>query len=302
MYDIIGDIHGYADQLEALLQKMGYTLQDGVYSHPSRTVVFVGDYIDRGPQIRETLAIVKAMADSGNAVAIMGNHEYNALCYYHEHPQGGHLRRHTIKNRIQYFETIKQFQNREAEYEMYINWMMTLPLYYENEHFRVVHACWDAITISYLRSTLENDRLNKTLLIESADKNTSLYEAVEIALKGKEIALPNGLSFKDKDGIARHNIRIKWWENAKTATYKTISVLPLDTIPERAIESSVLAHDEQYPATDKPVFFGHYWLKGKPQLLESNVCCTDYSVAKEGLLVAYRYDGEQVLEGEKFCY
>lgn len=80
--DIIGDIHGHADKLEELLTKLGYSKTNGIYSHLDRKVLFVGDYIDRGPKIRETLQIVRAMVDSGNAIALMGNHEYNALCFH----------------------------------------------------------------------------------------------------------------------------------------------------------------------------------------------------------------------------
>jgi predicted MPP superfamily phosphohydrolase len=82
MIDLIGDIHGHADQLEALLQKLGYTKTNGAYAHPEATALFVGDYIDRGPKIRETLEIVKAMVESLNALALMGNHEYNAFELY----------------------------------------------------------------------------------------------------------------------------------------------------------------------------------------------------------------------------
>ena len=80
MTDLIGDIHGHADKLEKLLLKLGYKKSNGVYAHPKRKVLFVGDYIDRGPKIRETLEIVKSMVDSNNAIALMGNHEYNAIC------------------------------------------------------------------------------------------------------------------------------------------------------------------------------------------------------------------------------
>lgn len=55
MIDFIGDIHEHADKLEKLLIKLGYTQVDGAYSHPDRKVLFVGDYIDRGPKIRETI-------------------------------------------------------------------------------------------------------------------------------------------------------------------------------------------------------------------------------------------------------
>jgi hypothetical protein len=78
-FDIIGDIHGHSDTLEVLLRKLGYVRKFGVYQHPDkRQVAFVGDFIDRGPKIREALHIVRAMVLSGNAIAVMGNHESNA--------------------------------------------------------------------------------------------------------------------------------------------------------------------------------------------------------------------------------
>jgi len=82
-FDIIGDIHGYADELVQLLKKMDYVKENGFYRHPEldRKAIFVGDFIDRGPKIRETLSIVKAMVKNDAAQALMGNHEYNALCY-----------------------------------------------------------------------------------------------------------------------------------------------------------------------------------------------------------------------------
>ena len=49
-YDIIGDIHGYADVLETLLRKLGYEKPTGIWRHPAgRKVLFLGDFIDRGP-------------------------------------------------------------------------------------------------------------------------------------------------------------------------------------------------------------------------------------------------------------
>jgi len=50
------------------------------------------------------------------------------------------------------------------------------------------------------------------------------------------------------------------------------------------------------------VFFGHYWLRGKPQLLRRNVCCLDYSVAAGGCLACYRFDGKQQLEATKLVW
>jgi hypothetical protein len=64
-YDIVGDIHGHADTLEVLLHKLGYRRKFGVYSQPeNRKMVFAGEFIDRGPKIRETLHLVRAMIQS----------------------------------------------------------------------------------------------------------------------------------------------------------------------------------------------------------------------------------------------
>ncbi|MBZ9730056.1 metallophosphoesterase [Salegentibacter sp. JZCK2] len=302
MIDFIGDIHGHADELEELLLKLGYKKSDGAYSHPSRKVLFVGDYIDRGPKIRETLKIVRAMVDSENAIALMGNHEYNALCFHLEETEGGHLRKHLIKNIIQHYETLKQFQNKQSEYEEYLDWFMTLPLYYETDTFRAVHACWDQNNIDFLKKTFVNDRLTDDLIHQSVKKGTELNEAIDQTLKGKEIKMPEGLSFEDKDETRRTEIRIKWWEDPSKMTYKSISVHPLEVLPEQPIQLSELKSLDYYHGADKKVFFGHYWLKGEPSLYKDNVCCLDYSVAKGGKLVAYRLNGENILDRKNLIY
>ena len=110
MYDLIGDIHGHATELKQLLEKLGYTLEEGGYHHPEREVIFLGDFIDRGTEILEVLQLVRPMIDSGEAKAVMGNHEFNALAYHTEDPgqPGKHLRRHNRKNNDQHQDTIDQ--------------------------------------------------------------------------------------------------------------------------------------------------------------------------------------------------
>ena len=83
-FDIIGDIHGHTDELCELLEKLGYQKRNRCYKHgeTDRKAIFVGDFIDRGPNIRETLSIVKPMDDNDAAYAVLGNHEYNALCFH----------------------------------------------------------------------------------------------------------------------------------------------------------------------------------------------------------------------------
>ncbi|APG59025.1 metallophosphoesterase [Christiangramia salexigens] len=302
MMDFIGDIHGHADELEILLLKLGYRKIDGVYSHPEKTVLFVGDYIDRGPKIRETVQIVKAMVENKNAIALMGNHEYNALCFHAKDPKGGHLREHSIKNIMQHYETLQQYRYFKEEFEEVLEWFKTLPLYYEKDNYKAVHACWDNNNIEFLRRTLKKDRLNDELLHQSAVKGTRLNEAIDQTLKGKEIKIPDGIPFYDKDGNQRTEMRIKWWEDPSKMTYRSISVLPIEKLPEAPIPEDKLKSMNFYRADDKNVFFGHYWLQGEPSLSKDNICCLDYSVAKEGKLVAYRLNEESVLENGNLIY
>ncbi|MER5949053.1 polynucleotide kinase-phosphatase [Streptomyces sp. NPDC001904] len=71
-FDIIGDIHGCASELETLLGKLGYA--DG--AHPEgRTAVFVGDLVDRGPDTPGVLRRVMGMVKAGTALCVPGNHE-----------------------------------------------------------------------------------------------------------------------------------------------------------------------------------------------------------------------------------
>lgn len=307
MFDFIGDIHGCAGHLLALLAELGYEPRNGVWSHPERKVFFTGDFIDRGGQICETLQIVREMVESGNAVALMGNHEFNAVCFNLLSRDGGYLRRHSLKNLIQHAETIQQFKNGQKEYDQYIAWFRTLPLFYECDEFRAVHACWDADHVKFIREEavpgdlLERDgTLSDSFFIRASEKGTRLFTVVEELLKGKELRLPENCYFCDKDGHLRRNIRIRWWLNPEGLTVRDFSVTPSNKLPEVPVDAKLLADTGYYREDEKPVFFGHYWLKGEPRLFRDNVCCLDYSVARDGKLVAYRYEGEKRLSEKRF--
>ena len=93
-YDIIGDIHGQAGKLEALLRTLGYRDTAGAWRHPERQAIFVGDFIDRGPAQVRSVHIVRRMVDAGAALAVMGNHELNAIAWHTPDPRhlGQYLR------------------------------------------------------------------------------------------------------------------------------------------------------------------------------------------------------------------
>lgn len=269
-YDIIGDIHGHARTLEALLVRLGYTSIDGVYRHPSRQAVFLGDFIDRGPAQRAVIRIARPMIDCGSALAVMGNHEFNAIAYGTRREDGDYLRPHDVHNYQQHKAFLDAWEYTD-DYGELLGWFAQLPLWLDLGGLRVVHACWDHTAIERIAGSYDpRGKLDRKLLGAASTPGTWEYEAVETLLKGKETLLPDGNHFRDRDGIIRHHIRVRWW-------------------------------DGEYERSEVPVFVGHYWLGGMPAPLAPNIACLDYSVARPGgSLVAYRWDGERELAIEKF--
>lgn len=76
-FDIIGDVHGCADELEALLEGLGYAEgEGGLRRHPAgRRAVFLGDLVDRGPAVPAVLRRVMGMVAAGEALCVSGNHD-----------------------------------------------------------------------------------------------------------------------------------------------------------------------------------------------------------------------------------
>src|SRR4029453_18118843 len=77
-FDIIGDVHGCYDELVLLLSKLGYEVGgDGSSAaHPQgRTAVFLGDLVDRGPNVPGVLRLAMGMVEAGSALCVPGNHE-----------------------------------------------------------------------------------------------------------------------------------------------------------------------------------------------------------------------------------
>lgn len=305
MYDLIGDVHGHADELRALLHHLGYRPDAaGVPRHAGgRQVIFLGDYVDRGPKIRETLQLVRGMVAGGAALAILGNHEYNALAFWQKDPAGGYLRPHRPWHLMQHLRTIEEFRTPELyrEWQEYLAWFRTLPLLLELPGLRAVHACWEPRHIEYLRGELPGLCLTPSFMLRASRRGSAEFAAVEVVLKGREVRLPGGLSFADKDGHRRDLMRVRWWQNpAAAATYRAYFLEDLPELHGLPVDFANL--DPTYYQDDTPVFFGHYWLRGEPQILQPHAVCLDYSVAKSGQLIAYRWDGEQVLSADKLAW
>jgi hypothetical protein len=298
MYDLIGDIHGHADKLKKLLLKMGYREVEGSWQHPERKVIFVGDFIDRGPSIREVLHIVRKMIDNNQALAVMGNHEYNAIAYAYQTNNGSYLRSHNATHNKQHHATLEQFSQYTHEWDEWVQWFYSLPLFLEVNGIRIVHACWDEEHIQWLK-THHGVNLTESLLIDAHDKKSHAHVVIEETLKGKEMNIPEHCVWYDKDGHPRTSNRIKWWVDPSRNDHDKFLFNCPDILKAQSVPSDIKFNI--YPVDAPPVFFGHYWLEDKWPIVQSdNVICLDYSVAKGGNLVAYRWNGEKSICKENF--
>lgn len=297
-YDIIGDVHGHAGRLQALLCKLGYREHAGAWRHPTRRAIFVGDLIDRGPRQVEAVELVRAMVEAGSAHAVMGNHEFNALGYHTEDPEqpGSPLRPHSDKNNREHQAFVDATEGRHALRRSILDWFMTLPLWLELPELRVVHACWEPDAMGLLEHQLRPaHRLDIELLAKAHRRGTPEYRAAEVILKGPEVSLPNGQAFH-MGGRMRSEVRTRWWDAAAT-TYRASALVPLENRAELSTDASPAWSRPGY-AGDRPLFIGHYQMRGGPRLDTARVACVDYP--DSGRLTAYRWDGEAELGPANF--
>ena len=311
-YDIIGDVHGCATKLEALLVDLGYRpdAPNGAYRHPERTAIFVGDLIDRGPEQLRVLEVAKAMFDAGSAQVAMGNHEFNAIAYATEWPAGSgeHLRPHTDKNHKQHQAFLEQVTGTQRA--DYLKWFWSLPLWLDLGGIRVVHACWHPESMALAEHALGGDRFTSMdQLVRATTKGDRLYEAVEVLLKGPEISLTahGQPAYRDKDGHLRDCARLRWWGEAASSlreialldgNFTTEDGAPYPVLDDRPAQASSYMYDGPVP-----VFFGHYWRRGTPEHLvdwTARTACLDFSAVKGEALTAYRWSGEHELLAENF--
>ncbi len=307
-FDIIGDIHGHADALSQLLEKLAYSKDsDGVYFHPSRQVIFLGDFIDRIPNQARVINIVKSMVEKKYALAIMGNHELNAIHFHTRHSNTNKpLREHSEKNIGQHQAFLDDYPFESEKTKPIIEWFKTLPIFLELDDFRVIHACWNDCKISEIKKIFKNgdNVLTEEQLSNAANKGKNEYSILETLLKGIELKLPGSAYYLDQEKNKRYDIRIKWWDNTAT-TYHDYAVVQ-DEKTRRIIPKTNLPDDFKKPiyTDNNPVFFGHYWFSGiKPEIINKHIACLDFSSGNGQKLVAYQWnEHDKFLSNDNFIF
>jgi hypothetical protein len=310
-YDIVGDLHGQSQKFEALLRKLGYVAAGSGYRAPlGHQLVLLGDLIDRGPGQMRVLDIARTMVESGDALCVMGNHEFNALAYVTDDPyQPGEALRPNRnesnkcqKNRAQHAEFLAQVGEGSDAHRDWVQWFRSLPPFLELNGIRAVHGCWDQAAVDLLRESGwgAGKPLDEALLVQVANLETTVKDARKLLLCGLEIPLAEGLFIQDKAGHRHTDVRIASWRHWG----KTLGDVAL--VPKGQEE---LLSKLDWPAglvlctiEGSPVFVGHHWFSGHPVIESPKLACLDWSSAADGPQVAYRWSGEEELSNDKLIW
>lgn len=311
-FDLIGDVHGQDGKLEGLLMKMGYVPKGRGYRAPTgRQVVFLGDLIDRGPGQLRVLEIARAMVDSGDALCVMGNHEFNAITYVVEDPWNpGEFMRPSrrespaaIKNRAQHAEFLAQIGQGSDAHSGWVQWFRGLPVFLDLGGIRAVHGCWSDDAVQLLTSigwspgqVLTDDLLYRVGRNVPRDQESELVRARKLLTCGLELPLPRGRFILDKSGHKHEEVRIANWRDWAEEFYQVALVPPGQEAQLAGMEwpAELVISEIQ----GSPIFVGHHWFQGHPRIEGPKLACLDWSAGKGGPLVAYRWNGEAELRND----
>jgi len=274
-YDIIGDVHGQLDTLEALLAQLGYRKEQHSWQQQGHVAVFVGDIIDKGPFPGAVLRLVRQMVDTGHARMVVGNHELNWVLDAYQHQRNPRdfiqaTRQHPDRRRL--VEEFAAEENGLALLLEHFQWLRTQPLFLELEQCRVVHAWWHEASIQHLKATGIRC-LDDAAMAAYEDTYSASYFAMDRIVAGCEHTVR---PYASTSGFRTIRKRVRWWPNDVALIH------PWELLPTQAREHG-------YPHNAHPTFFGHYALTGSPLRLGRNVACLDYAAAYGGALVAYTH-------------
>ncbi|PKH03106.1 hypothetical protein CXF72_07930 [Psychromonas sp. MB-3u-54] len=312
----IGDIHAQYEKLTDLLTHCGYIESEPDNAFSYGRLVFLGDLIDNKPDWGgdhlSLLNHIKDLVDKRLAYCVMGNHEFNAIGWSLKKPDGSYCRdRNKSGNRRQHQLFLEQVGEDSRQYYQWLEWFKTLPLFMDFADVRVIHACWHQESIDKIRPYLNDDSSLKTEYWYAAfDPEHELYQLCETLLKGPEIALPEGCSFKDKNQIERKNIRVGWWKAQEDIkTLRDLAVVANaegDCIPDLPVQAM---HTRFNKEQDVPVVIGLYTLNSTvPYCVGDKVVCVDFNAASPGKIlngyvvnVTSWKSADQLISEDNFC-
>ena len=297
--DVVGDVHGERDALEALLGHLGY----GDGRHPEgRRLVFVGDLVDRGPDSPAVVERVMDLCERGVAQCLMGNHELNLVNGQVKHGNHWFTRPDDPGPR----EPPGQRPVSPEQRRRFERFFDHRPLALERDDLRVVHACWDQDAIEALRELGDIDSVRA--------RYAAFSDAIGEALEA------DGVTARRRRELTQHSTTDRSSPPPLLPAVAENDLRRQLNNPIRVITSGVEQPSAPFWASGKwrmvsrarwwahyhgatPTLIGHYWRRppgvprahdGGPDVFagvpfdawmgpERNVFCVDYSVGQRYL-------------------
>jgi len=185
MYYIVGDIHGCYSKMRSLYND---TLSKNLSEDD--TLIFLGDYIDRGERSFETIEYLIALARMHRTVFLKGNHESMLLEYISGRSDG----------RVYFYnggeKTLQSYRRALGSFSMpesHLSFFKSLVLYYEGDNFIAVHAGLNP-KIDTMESQSEEDMLWIREAFFNADKRwdmTVIFGHTPVRLLSGSIRRPH---------------------------------------------------------------------------------------------------------------
>lgn len=283
---IVPDIHADMARLDASLK----------HASCNGMTLFLGDFIDAGKDVSApadamVLEKVRGLIEENRAMAVMGNHELNAIMFHSRNAQRQPIRKHSAENCRQHRSFIDAFGIHSENAIAWTDWFLKkLPLWIEIDGLRLVHACWSERCIQEIKKRRPDGYLMREDLPEVADESTPFGRAVKTILTGPEVRLPKPYTFKDFLGKKRNHVRLAWWNTeAKTWPEAALSVPDLSDLPTGLLPSDAV--NEIYSTDAPPVLVGHYKMTGIPMIAHKKAASIDYPKAP----CIYYWSGEKLL-------
>ncbi len=245
--DVFGDVHGHLGPLLRTAEALGYDTNQG-WSHPdARAPVFLGDLVDRGPDSIGVVELVRGLMERGDALCLMGNHEYNLLEWWF----APHAQRRS-KERTSNAQTRRQILAVPDRWASALAFLARLPIAIDLPQVRLVHSCWHTSSVRMLRATLTPTGSETVSDGRAAWLQPYIIIGSPFDERGPRPDLPRwGV---DGSHATRHEVLMKGLESAALGPVTDAEgrQWPLARLPWWQTDTPEID-------TSKRTVFGHYW-------------------------------------------
>ncbi|WP_045518796.1 metallophosphoesterase family protein [Neobacillus niacini] len=172
-YFVIGDVHGCYHTFKKMITKH--------WNKENEVLIQLGDIIDRGKNSPQMVQLARQLRENypEQAIFLRGNHEFEIIDHFMNHPNHNWLRQCGE-------ETLRQYEAEGIDCQSDVRWMSELPLFWENDHLFVCHAGIaeqaadpfkedDGFSVLWNRSPLKN--IQKLQIIGHTPCDEPMYDA-----------------------------------------------------------------------------------------------------------------------------